>query len=151
MDEKTSCLLDRKVRKKKQILEYYAPRPERYNEEDTRLIDEKPFNPVRYWGRKPKDPWIVIGKKPPNSVGVLRRKTKRGSSRREVSDFIAHLVVVVDLASRPRFFVGATVGLLDRPHFSVRAIIGFIVGLPIGRAVSTEVNVAVGFSGLSLW
>ena len=51
------------------------------------------------------------------------------------------MVVVVDLAGRPRFFVGATVGL----------VIGGAVGLAIGGAVSTGTDVAVGFSGLSLW
>ena len=43
------------MRKKNQISEYYAPSPKRYNEEDTRLIDEKL----------------------PNLVGVLKKKTKR--------------------------------------------------------------------------
>ena len=43
------------------------------------------------------------------------------------------MVVVVDLAGRSHFFVGAA------------------VGLAIGRAVSIETDVAVGFSGLSLW
>ena len=55
MGEKTSCLLDKKMRKKNQIPEYHSASPEGYNEEDTRLIDEKP----------------------PNPVGILRRKTKR--------------------------------------------------------------------------
>ena len=32
MVKKTSCLLDRKVKKKNQISEYQAPSPKRYNE-----------------------------------------------------------------------------------------------------------------------
>ena len=43
------------MKRKNQILEYHAPSPEGYNEKDTRLIN----------------------KKPPNLVGVLRRKTER--------------------------------------------------------------------------
>ena len=43
------------MRKKNQILEYHAPSPKGYNEEFTKLIDERP----------------------PNRVGVLRRKTER--------------------------------------------------------------------------
>ena len=66
MGEKTSCLSNRKVRRKNQIPEYHAPSSEGYDEEDTRSIDEKPPNPVGYWGGKPKDPWSVIGEKPPN-------------------------------------------------------------------------------------
>ena len=46
----------------------------------------------------------------------------------------------MDLASWPRFFVGAIVGLG----------IGRAVGLAIGEAVLTGIDVAVGFSGLSL-
>ena len=68
MGEKIFCLLDRKVRKKNQIFKYHVPSPEGYNEEDTRLIDEKPHNLVEYWGGKPKDLWSVIGEKPPNQV-----------------------------------------------------------------------------------
>ena len=43
------------MRRKNQIPEYHAPNPKGYNEEDMRLIDEKP----------------------PNPVGVLKRKTER--------------------------------------------------------------------------
>ena len=49
--------------------------------------------------------------------------------------------MVVDLAGRPRFFVGVAVGL----------VIGGAVGLAISGAVSTGTDVAVGFFGLSLW
>ena len=66
MGEKTFCLLDRKVRKKNQIPKYHAPSPKGYNEEDTRLIDEKPPDSIGYWGGKPKDLWSVIGEKSPN-------------------------------------------------------------------------------------
>ena len=55
MGEKTSYLLDKKVRRKNKISEYYSLSPEGYNEEDMRSINEKP----------------------PNPVGVLRRKTER--------------------------------------------------------------------------
>ena len=50
------------------------------------------------------------------------------------------MIVVVNLAGQPRFFVGVTIGLG----------IGGAVGLVIGGAVSTGTDVAVGFSGLSL-
>ena len=50
------------------------------------------------------------------------------------------MVVMMDLANWPRFFVRAAVGLaIDRA-----------VGLAIGEAVLTKIDVAVGFSGLSL-
>ena len=51
------------------------------------------------------------------------------------------MVVVVEPMSQPRFFDGAAVGLA----------IGGAIGLAIGGAVSTGADVAVGFSGLSLW
>ena len=109
--------------------------------EDTRLINEKSPNPVGYWGGKPKDPKCVEWK-----TFQPWQKTEeenwKGSSRREVKDFFARLVVVVvDLVGRPRFFVEAIVSLA----------IGRVVYLVIGEAVSTETDVAVGFSGLSLW
>ena len=50
------------------------------------------------------------------------------------------MMVVVDLADRPRFFVGATMGLA----------INEAVGLAIGKAILTGRNIAVGFSRLSL-
>ena len=49
--------------------------------------------------------------------------------------------MVVDPTGWPRFFVWATVGLAGWP----------CVGLAIGGAVSMGREVAVGFSGLSLW
>ena len=48
--------------------------------------------------------------------------------------------MVVDLVGQPRFFIGAAVGLG----------IGRAMGLAISKAISTETDVAVGFSGLSL-
>ena len=48
---------------------------------------------------------------------------------------------MVDLAGRPRFFVGTAVGLG----------ISKAVDLAVGRAISTKMDVAVGFFGLSLW
>ena len=54
------------MRRKNRILEYHAPSPKRFDEEDKRSINEKPSNPVGYEGGKPKDLWSVIGKKPPN-------------------------------------------------------------------------------------
>ena len=47
----------------------------------------------------------------------------------------------MDLTSQSHFFIRAAVGL----------VIGGAVGLAIGGAVSTGTDVAVGFSGLSLW
>ena len=66
MGEKTSCLLDKKMRKKNQIPEYHTSSPERYDEKDTRSINEKSPHPVGYWGGKPKNLWSVIGEIPPN-------------------------------------------------------------------------------------
>ena len=48
---------------------------------------------------------------------------------------------MVVLASRPRFFVGAAVGLA----------IGRVVGLAVDGVVLIETNVAISFFGLSLW
>ena len=39
--KKTSCLSDRKVKRKNQVPKYHAPSPEGYDEEDTRSIDKK--------------------------------------------------------------------------------------------------------------
>ena len=50
------------------------------------------------------------------------------------------MVVVVDLAGQPHFFVGAAVGL----------VIGGVVDLAIGEVVKTKTDIAVGFFGLSL-
>ena len=47
----------------------------------------------------------------------------------------------MDLIDRPRFFVGAAMGL---------AISG-IVSLAIDRAILTGADITVGFFGLSLW
>ena len=38
--------INRKVKRKNQILDYHASSPKGYNEEDMRSIDEKHFNPV---------------------------------------------------------------------------------------------------------
>ena len=70
----------------------------------------------------------------------MEEENRKRSSKREVQDFFARLVVVV-LACRPRFFVGAAMGLA----------ISEAMGLAIGGAVSMGTDVAVGFSGLSLW
>ena len=51
--------------------------------------------------------------------------------------------MVVEPTSRPRFFVGAVVGLAVG--------LSGADGLAIGGAVLTEADIAVGFSGLSLW
>ena len=53
----------------------------------------------------------------------------------------------MELAGLPRFFVGAAMSLANWPRFFIRAV----VGLTIGEAVLTGVDVAVGFSGLFLW
>ena len=74
------------------------------------------------------------------------RKTGKKSSRRKVLNFFACLLVVMDLTSWPRFFVGAVIGPISWPLF-----VGTFVGLAIGRAILTGREVAVGFSGLSLW
>ena len=67
------------------------------------------------------------------------------------------MVVVMNLASRPRFFIGAAMGLVVRPRFYLIGM--FIVGVGLGRAdglaivkaISMGANVDVGFSGLFLW
>ena len=55
--------------------------------------------------------------------------------------------MVVGLASWPRFYIKAVVGPINRPYFFVSAI----VGLAISGAVSTEREIAAGFSGLFFW
>ena len=61
-------------------------------------------------------------------------------------------MVMVDPIGRPRFFAVDPAG---RPRFG--AVVGLAIGLGgadglvIGGTVSTGVDVAVGFSGLSLW
>ena len=51
------------------------------------------------------------------------------------------MIVVVDLAGQPRFFVRAAVGLA----------ISKAMGLAISEAILTKTNITIGFSGLSLW
>ena len=51
------------------------------------------------------------------------------------------MVMMMDLAGQPRFFVGAAVGLG----------ISRAMGLAINGAVLTGTDIAVGFSRLSLW
>ena len=72
-------------------------------------------------------------------VGYSKEKNQKRSSRKEVYDFFARLVVVivVDLAGLLRYFV--------------RAIVDLTIGLANGGAVLTEKEVAVGFSKLFLW
>ena len=64
------------------------------------------------------------------------------------------VVVVVDPAGRPHFFVEAAMDLAGWPRFFVKVPVGLALGgavnLAIGRAVSTKADVTVGFSGLSL-
>ena len=48
---------------------------------------------------------------------------------------------MVDLASQPHFFIRAVVNL----------DISRIIGLAIGRAISTGSDITIGFSKLSLW
>ena len=47
----------------------------------------------------------------------------------------------MDLADRPRFFVRTVMGLN----------ISRAVGLAIGRAILTGIDITIGFFGLSLW
>ena len=65
-------------------------------------------------------------------------ENRKRSSKREVQDFFAHLVVVF-LADRLHFFVGATISLT----------IHGAVGLAIGGAITTGIDIAFGFSKLS--
>ena len=66
-------------------------------------------------------------------------------------------MLVVDLADWPRFFVRAAMGSAGWPCFRFIGIsimgvdLGGVDSLAIGEAVSTGVDVAIGFSGLSLW
>ena len=65
--------------------------------------------------------------------------------------------MMINLAGRPRFFVGAAIGSTDWPHFRfiempvVGISLGRADGLAIGRAILTEANVTIGFFGLFLW
>ena len=56
--------------------------------------------------------------------------------------------MVVDPIGRPRF--GAVVDPAGWPRFLAIGL-GRADGLAIGGAVSTESDIAIGFSGLSLW
>ena len=62
---------------------------------------------------------------------------------------------MVDPAIQPHFFVGAAVSLAGWPRFFdgvvVSLVIDGVVGLAIGGAVLTGIDVTVSFSGLSLW
>ena len=58
--------------------------------------------------------------------------------------------MVMDLTGWPRFFVGAAMDPVGWPRFLAIGL-GGADGLAIGGAVSTGSDVAVGFSGLSLW
>ena len=79
-------------------------------------------------------------------MGVLRRKTKKRSNRSEFKDFFARLLIVVmNLAGRPSFFVGAAIS-----PASWLCFVGALVALAIGRAVLMGKKVTVGFSRLSL-
>ena len=51
------------------------------------------------------------------------------------------MVVMIDLADWPHFFIGGVVGFA----------IGGAVGLAIDGAISMEIDIAVGFFELSLW
>ena len=57
---------------------------------------------------------------------------------------------MVDPIDWPRFFVGTAVDPAGRPRFLAVGL-GGADGLAIGGAISTGSDVAVGFSGLSLW
>ena len=56
----------------------------------------------------------------------------------------------MDPIGRPRFFVMAAVDPTGRPRFLAIGL-GGMNRFAIGRAVSTESDVAVGFSELFLW
>ena len=62
---------------------------------------------------------------------------------------------MIDPASWPRFFVGATVSLAGQPYIFVETVVGLaideVVGLAIGRAILTKADVTVGFFRLFLW
>ena len=64
----------------------------------------------------------------------LKGKLIVDQARKRFQHFFAHLIVVIDLASWPRFFVGANIGL--------------IIGLAISRAISIGKKVADGFFDL---
>ena len=59
-------------------------------------------------------------------------------------------MVVMDPIGWPRFFVWAVMDLASRPCFLAVGL-GGADGLAIGGAVLTGSDIAVGFSGLSLW
>ena len=64
----------------------------------------------------------------------MREKNRKESSKREVEDFFACLVVVVviNLVGQARFFIGAA------------------IDLAISGAISTGREIVIGFSGLFL-
>ena len=65
------------------------------------------------------------------------------------------VVVLVDQAIQPRFFVRAAMDSASWPCFGVvmNLAVGLngVDGLAIGGAISTGRKVAIGFFGLSLW
>ena len=54
--------------------------------------------------------------------------------------------MVVDLAGWIHFFIGAAIGPVGQPYF-----LNALEGPAIGRAVLTEREITLGFSGLFLW
>ena len=65
MDEKTSCLSDKKVMKKNQVFEYHTSSAKGYDKEDTRSIDK---NLLIQSGTEEENQKIlsVFGEKPSN-------------------------------------------------------------------------------------
>ena len=96
------------------------------------MIGVKLFNPVENWDKKPKDLWVWLVKNLWTQWEIEEENRKR-SSKREVLDFFAYVVIVmIDLAGQPRFFVRIAICLV------------------IDRAVSIEKKVAINFFGLFL-
>ena len=86
---------------------------------------------------------------------MLKRKTGKESSRKEVEDFFARLVVVVvDPTGRPCFLVGDAIDPAGWPYFG--AVVGLFIGLggadglEISGAVLTGFDIAISFSELFL-
>ena len=104
------------------------------------MVNKKPSNLKKYWGRKLKDLWSKICQKSPKlQVEYFKEKNWEKLSKKKFKDFFTYLVIVLmNLASGLRFVIEV-------------AMVGLTVCLAISEAVLMETDIAIGFSELFLW